>query len=146
MSSLKNGSNKSSSSTSQHKRSAAKDDANKSTKTNETTSTETSNKTRGSSSSTIDEEKLETGRRLIKEFKKTKLRTVIIYVILLFSISLVYSFVLYYTLDRYIDNVLVAQIFILFALVCCSLISMNQYVDMKHDIDTALKDLSIMLK
>jgi membrane protein YdbS with pleckstrin-like domain len=94
----------------------------------------------------IDQERLEAGRKLIKEFIRNKHWELYLYIFLLFSMSIAYIIVLYYTLDTFNSSVVVAQIFLVFTIICCLSISIIQYNDMKDEIDVALKDLQIMFK
>lgn len=88
----------------------------------------------------IDEVKLEAGKKLIKEFIGRKHWNLYLDIFLIFAISIGYGFVLYFQ-----ENLL-GQVFIIFAIICCTLSSMNQYKDMKEDIEVALKDLDFILR
>jgi len=88
----------------------------------------------------IDEVKLEAGKKLIKEFIGRKHWTLYLDIFLIFAISIGYGFVLYFQ-----ENLL-GQIFIIFAIICCSISSINHYRDMKEEIEVALKDLDFILR
>jgi len=88
----------------------------------------------------IDEVKLEAGKRLIKEFIGRKHWTLYLDIFLIFAISMSYGFVLYSQ-----ENLL-GQAFIIFAIICCTITSINHYRDMKEDIEVALKDLDFILR
>jgi len=59
---------------------------------------------------------------------------------LIFSLTIAYSISLYF-LEPYI-----AQIFLIFGIICCSIMSFNYYIDVKNEINKVLKDLEILLK
>ena len=87
----------------------------------------------------IEQSKIEEGKKLIKEYISKKYWSLFLDLFLLFAISIAYGIVLFLT-ESY-----VGQIFLIFAIICCIMISINQYRDMKRDIDVALSDLEIIM-
>ncbi|WP_455391420.1 hypothetical protein [[Eubacterium] cellulosolvens] len=83
---------------------------------------------------------LETGRKLVKQFISGKYWDLYLDIYLMFSLSVGYGIILYFTLD------FLGEIFLVFAIICCILISAIHYTNMKQDIDMALKDLELILK
>jgi hypothetical protein len=83
---------------------------------------------------------LETGRKLIKQFVRSKYWGLYFDIFLLFGVSISYGIVLYFLIE------LLGLVYLVFAIICCLLISVVHYIDMKKDIDIALKDLELIMK
>jgi len=83
---------------------------------------------------------LEAGKEIIRKFIGKKYWSLYLDIFLLFAISMAYSIVLFFT------EQIVGELFFIFAIICCTIISINQYQDMKGDIETALSDLDLIFK
>lgn len=59
---------------------------------------------------------------------------------LLFSLTIVFSIILIIT------ELNIGIIFLVFSLICCSIISVNYYTDIKNEIDKVMKDLQFLLR
>ena len=79
-------------------------------------------------------------KELINKFIKTKYWDLYLDIFLLFGFSISYSIVLYFT------NYLTGQIFVVFAIICCVLISIDYHETIKNEINKVLRDIDIMLK
>lgn len=91
----------------------------------------------------LDQDKLEVGKKMLKQFLRKKYWSLWLDIFLLFSISITYSFILYFT-DEKTKTLGIA--FLIFAVICCILISLNHHRDMKQEIEGTLKDLELLLK
>lgn len=95
---------------------------------------------RGFKHKILDDNEMEAGQKIIKEYIGGKYWSLYLDIYLLFSVSISYGIVLYLT-----DNSS-GIVFIIFAIICCVITSIYSYRDVKKDIGLVLKDLEIMLK
>ena len=128
------------SSTKGRAKSKSKLDSKKPSTKSELSSSQPNQKVHGKIAKDLSEEKLESGRKLIQQFIRSKYWKLYFDIFLLFIISISYGVILYYTIY------LLGIAFLIFAIICCILISFTHYVDMKKDIQVALKDLEILMK
>ena len=77
---------------------------------------------------------------LLNKFVKDRHWNLMVDIFLLFAITVGYGIALYFT-EPYISI-----IFIVFALICCIIISTNYYNDEKEEITKVINDLEILLK
>jgi Ca2+-dependent lipid-binding protein len=126
---------------------SAKDKDTKKTKIGEKTKKEKIAKTEtvAESEEEGDQEKpiqldLESGQKIIRDYIHHQVWILYVDMFLLFSISIVFGYILH-SLEPSLGVV-----FLAFAIVCCSWISVSHYQDIRHDQDIAMKDLEEMLK
>ena len=81
-----------------------------------------------------------TEKELLNKFLKNLYWDLYLDLYLMFSLTIVFSIVLILT-ERNIGI-----IFLVFGMICCSVISINYYVDIKNEIEKVMKDIQFLLR
>lgn len=83
---------------------------------------------------------LEAQKKIIDQYIKKSYWDLYLDLFFLFSLTITYCIILYFT------DQIIAQIFIVFALICCIIIASNYYMDVKLEIEKVIKDLDVLLR
>ena len=83
---------------------------------------------------------LEEQKKIVDKFILGLYWNLYIDVFLIFSLTIAYSISLYF-IEPY-----VAQIFVIFGIICCIIISFNYFINVKKEINKVMKDLEILFK